>query len=791
MKELDKKPDFKAIEAKWQQTWEKDGIFKFDPKSKKPVYSIDTPPPTISGQLHLGHAFSYSQTEFIARYRRMAGFNVFYPFGFDNNGLPTERLTEKKMKVKAHKMDRDEFIKLCLQVTKEHEKEYEKVWRTLGISCDWDQLYTTIEPNAQKISQLSFLRLFKKDRIYQHEAPTVWCPECQTAIAQVELEDKELTSVFNDIIFKLDDGSDLIIATTRPELLPSCVSIFVHPDDEKNKKLVGRKAKVPLFNQEVTIIADERVDPEKGSGVVMCCTFGDLTDIEWYKAHKLEVRIAIDEQGIMTDISGKYKGLKVKDARKQIIEDLKAENLLTAQKPISHMVNVHERCGVEIEFLMTKQWFVKYLDLKDNFIKAGKDMKWYPAHMRVRYDNWITGLQWDWCISRQRYYGIPFPVWYCKKCSNVITPDEKDLPVDPLKDKPTKQCSCGCKDLIPEKDVLDTWATSALTPLINGRWESKEDRTDIIYPMTLRSNAHDIITFWDFNTVVMGLFHKSKPPFADMMISGHCLDKNGKKMSKKKGNVVFPLEVVEKFSADALRWWAAGVKLGEDLWYKEEDVTKGIRLSIKLWNVARFLAINLDKKPKKTKLTLTDQWILHELNEVVKESTKYFNEYEYSKARFAAEVFFWNSFCDNYLELIKYRLYNDIDKESAQYTIYVALQSILKLFAPIMPFITEELYTTLFSELEKEKSIHTSSWPKYEKDFVSEEASEIGKAAVIALSEMRKWKKLKNISFGAEVEKLKLTTPDKEKLDKINKDLAATMKAKDLEIIKGEEISVC
>ena len=412
--ELPKHYDEKAAEIRWQKHWEEKGIYRFDINSEKEIYSIDTPPPTISGFIHMGHAFSYSQADFIARFQRMNNKNVFYPFGFDDNGLATERLVEKERKIRASMMSRDEFIKICLEVSDKYKLQFREFWGRLGLSCDWSLLYSTIDERCRKTSQRSFIELYNLGREYRKESPTMWCPECQTAIAQVELEDRELDSNFNNIVFKLEDGSDLIIATTRPELLPACVAVFAHPDDERYQALFNKTAKVPLFGQEVPILPDARADPEKGTGIVMCCTFGDQTDMQWYHAHKLPLRIAITRDGRMNDLAGRFQGKKIKEARGLIIEELKRQCLLTSQQPIRHTVNVHERCGTEVEILVTKQWFIEYLDLKEQFLEQGRKLRWYPPHMKVRYDNWIAGLQWDWCISRQRYFGVPFPVWYCK-----------------------------------------------------------------------------------------------------------------------------------------------------------------------------------------------------------------------------------------------------------------------------------------------------------------------------------------------------------------------------------------
>ena len=774
-----------ASEKKWESFWKKNKIYAFDPKSGKKVFSIDTPPPTISGDIHMGHAFSYTHTDIIARYKRMRGFNVFYPFGFDNNGLPTERLVEKEMGVKANKVPRKEFNGLCLKVSKKYEERFKQFWSNLGLSVDWTLLYTTIDQRVQRLSQISFIELYKDGREYRKEAPTIWCPECQTAIAQVELEDRELHSTFNDVLFEVE-GKHITIATTRPELLSSCVAVFVHPDDERYKYFIGKKAKVPLFNYKVPIFADNRVNPERGTGAVFCATFGDLIDIDWWYAYDLPLKMSIRQDGIMDKDAQKYEGLSIKEAREQIINDLKENKLLTSQKHIKHTVNVHERCGTEIEFLVTKQWFIRYLDLKDEFLSLGKKLNWYPGHMKVRYDNWIGGLKWDWLISRQRYFGVPFPLWYCKKCGEVIVAEESQLPVDPLKDKPGKHCRCGSKEFIPENDVMDTWATSALTPYINARWKDDKKKFNLLYPMSLRSQAHDIITFWLFNTVVKSYLHSKQLPWKDIMISGHGLDPQGKKMSKSKGNMISPIDLLKKYPADAIRFWAAGSTLGDDLPYQEKDVYTGQRTITKLWNAARFSFTHLESyKLKKVKLDAFDNWILIKLNKIIESSTEELDVYEYSKVKLGVENFFWNIFADYYLEIIKDRLYNPDrrgkdKKESAQYTLYISFLTILRLLAPIMPFVTEELYQTFYLKCEKVKSIHLSSWPHVHDKVFDEGIEKGGDKAINIILEVRKFKTQHKKSLKTEIN-LSLDKSDKMLLEPFLDDLKAVTFAKKIE----------
>ncbi|VVB84048.1 Isoleucine--tRNA ligase [uncultured archaeon] len=750
--------DIKSVEEKCKKLWEKEGVYRFNPKTKKKIYSIDTPPPTVSGRMHIGHAFSYSQSDFIARFMRMNGNEVFYPFGTDDNGLPTERLVEKSKGVKSKDMPREEFIKMCMNFLKEELPVFVQDWKNIGISCDWNLRYSTIDDESRKISQWSFLDLYKKKRVYRKDAPAMWCPECRTGVAQVEVQDKEINSFFNDIIFKIGK-ENVKVATTRPELLPACVAVFYHPEDERYKKYKGKNARVPLFNFEVPVKEDKRVDRKKGTGIVMCCTFGDQTDMEWQKAYNLPIKMAISANGKMTSIAGKYSDKNIKEARKEIIEDLKNAGLLTSSVPIKHFVNVHERCGTEIEFVKSKQWFVKYLDLKSDLLKWGKELNWHPEFMKHRYDNWVKGLQWDWLISNQRYFGVPFPIWYCKDCDEVILAKENQLPVEPTMDKlPVSKCpKCNSKNIIPETDVLNTWFTSSMSPQLATRSVKDESLKKKLFPMSLRPQAHEIISFWLFNTMVKSRLHFGKNPWKDVAISGFVTLK-GEKMSKSKGNVISPQEVLEKYGADALRYWAASSKLGEDFDYQEKDLVTGKKLVTKLLNASRFIFMNLDgyKGEKPKKLEPLDDLFLKRLNSIVKSSTENFSSYEYSKAKSDIENFFWKDFCDNYLELIKKRIYKgEKDKKlSAQYTLHKSLLIILKLFAPIIPFITEEIYQEHYRKNEKINSIHLTEWPEFEKEKDSSDFDLL----INNLSFIRQEKSKRHIPLNAPIKQF--TTPD-------------------------------
>ncbi len=773
--------DFKESENRILKFWSDEKIFKFDSKSQKKIYSIDTPPPTLSGKMHIGHAFSYAQQDFIARFRRMFGDNVYYPFGTDDNGLPTERFVEKLKNVKSTAMKRSEFIELCLKTLKEVTPDFVRDWKLLGISADYDSYYSTIDDNSRKISQASFIELYKQNNVYKQGFPTLWCCECQTSIAQAELEDKELDSLFSTLKFSCG-GKDLLVATTRPELLPACVAVFVNPKDERYKKLVGKKAKVPLFNFEVPIIADESAQIDKGTGVLMICSYGDKYDAQSINKYKLLPKIVIEKDGLIN--FGDYAGLKIKAARKKILEDLKNKDLIFEQKPIKHIVNVHDKCGSEIEILPTDQWFIKLLDKKAKLIEMGEKINWYPASMFKRYENWVNGLEWDWNISRNRHFGVPIPAWECFKCKKIILPEENELPIDPTETK--KKCP-NCKgETIGEKMVLDTWATSSLTPQI----ASSVSRDKAKIPFSLRPQAHDIIRTWAFYTIVKSLLHEKNIPWKDIVISGN-VSLGGEKMSKSKGNIIEPKIVLDNFGADALRYWAASSKLGEDLDYQEKDLVTGKKFVTKLWNASKFVFMNLgnykNKKPKK--LFKIDELFLNELNKIIIDSTKSFVEYEYSRVKMDVDAFFWKNFCDNYMEIVKYRIYNGTkeEKESASYALYNALLAIIKMMAPITPFITEEVYQKYFKSQEKSTSVHLSSWPEQIKLDLEKDGEKIWPKFIEILEKVRRAKSEAQKSMKAEIV-LTLSAEDQKTLSSCMEDLKSVTNTKELRT--GKDISI-
>jgi valyl-tRNA synthetase len=764
-------PEYNAqeTEKKILDFWEKEKIFKTDFKRTGKIYSIDTPPPTVSGKMHIGHAFSYSQQDFIVRFYRMLE-NVYYPFGTDDNGLPTERLIEKLKNVKSKEMSRNEFIKLCLTTLKEITPDFIKDWKNLGISCDYESYYSTIDDNSRKLSQKSFIDLYKKGYIYKKDFPTLWCPECQTSVAQAELEDKELTTVFSTLKFSCEN-KDLLIATTRPELIPACVCVFVNPKDKRYNKFIGKKAKVPLFNFEVPIIADESAQIDKGTGVLMVCSYGDKYDAEAINKYKLTPKIVFNYNGTL-NIKG-YVGLKIKEARKKILDELKEKNLITEQKQINHIVNTHDKCSTEIEFLPTEQWFIRVLDKKKDFIKQGNKIKWHPLFMHKRYDNWVNGLEWDWNISRDRHFGVPIPVWVCKNCSEIIVAEEKELPIDPT--EKNKICPKCKKQATPEKKVLDTWMTSSLSPqIVSSIIDNK-----IVIPYSLRPQAHDIIRTWLFYTVVKSYYHENKMPWENTMISGF-VTLGGEKMSKSKGNVIEPQTVMDKFGSDALRFWAASSKLGEDLDYQEKDLVAGKKFLTKLFNASQFVSMNLIeydyKKPEK--LESIDLWMLAKTKEMIDNSIEAYKNYNVCEARKIIETFFWHTLCDNYLEIVKKRIYeNKSGKKSSQYVLYTSLLSVLKMIAPITPFITEELYQTYFKKQEKEKSIHLTRFPKID----IKEKKEAGDLFIEILGKIRQEKTNSKKSMKAEII-LTIEKKDADKIKNLIEDLKDVTNSKEIKI---------
>jgi valyl-tRNA synthetase len=662
---------------------------------------------------------------------------------------------------------------------------------------DWRHTYRSIDTLSRRTSQRSFLDLYRQGRAYRQQAPTIWCPECRTAIAQAELNDLERDSVFFTLVFTAEDGARLPIATTRPELLPACVAVFAHPDDARFKQWIGQSIFVPLMDRAVPLLADEQADPEKGTGLVMCCTFGDATDVDWWRTYNLPLRAILAPDGRLTDAAGAYAEMTTSEARRHITAELDVAGLLLGREPLRQSVRVHERCDTPVEYIVTRQWFIRVLDAREELLTAGERIEWRPAHMRNRYREWVENLRWDWCISRQRYFGVPFPIWYCDACGETLLANDDQLPVDPMEtNPPLATCACGGSSFTPETDVMDTWATSSMSPQIVGRWLSDPDLYARVFPFSLRPQAHEIIRTWAFDTIAKSLFHFRALPFTTVAISGWGLaPEGGGKISKSRGGTTIgPVEVMEKYSADAARYWAASTSLGKDSVISEEKIALGAKLVTKLWNVARFaerfIAGSL-APARPAALTPADRWLLSRLQRLTQRVSELYRGYDHAAAKSEIESFFWQSLCDNYLELAKTRLYDEMHphRAGAVYTLRAALLTTITLFAPALPYVTEAIYQELFAAAEGAVSLHVASWPIADEALIDDAAERAGDALVTAARLARRYKSEANISLGAELSELCLATSDpalRAALAESEADLRSVTRARRVTLTSGD-----
>ena len=704
--------DIAKMEEKWRLFWEEQSLYAFNPDARGEIYSIDSPPPTVSGDLHMGHSFSYVHQDIIARFKRMKGFNVFYPMGFDDNGLPTEKYSEKVSGKRLRDFKPEEFIELCNKAGLEGGAKIKEIFRKLGLSADLKYSYRTYSEESRRISQTMFLDLVNKKRAYRSKGPVLICPSCRTAISQIDMKDMERETDFYYIHFKGADTKDILIATTRPEMLGACIAVFVNPEDSRYTEYIGKTLSVPLYDFKVKVYSDSFVDPGKGTGAEMVCTFGDQNDVDLWRKYSLDTRIIIDANGRMNGDSLVHPGITTTEARKIIVEALKSNGFVSRIERKRQSVNVHERCDTPVEIGILDQWYIKYLDLRTRMDEAGNSIKWYPDFMKVRYDNWVRGLKVDWCISRQRVFGVTFPLWYCKNCGEIVYADVSMLPVDPRFTKYEGVCpKCKGSEFVGETDVMDTWATSSLSPRLASlpRGFFKE-----IYPMTARFQGHEIITSWAFTSIVRAMLHDNMLPWKEIVLSGIVKNPQGLKMSKSRGDRFSPDDFVSKYGSDAVRHWSTVSGNGEDISIDEKDFMRGRKTVIKMLNAGNLVSTlcegnvaHFDRVKGEP-----ENWILWELSDVTRSVTEFMNAYSLSKARMVLDNFFWNTFCDNYLEICKARMkIEDIDPDERgeiASTLYLTFESILKLYAPIMPFITEELYHTI---LKKEGSIHSQLWP--------------------------------------------------------------------------------
>ena len=836
--QIPEKPSLDGLEEKWNAVWNEQGTYTFDrTKTRDQIYSIDTPPITASGSLHVGHVFSYTHTDLVARYQRMRGREVFYPMGWDDNGLPSERRVQNFYGVRCDPslhydpsyqppeggegttkvqdqtpISRQNFVELCDRLTAEDEKAYADVWRRLALSVDWTDPYRTIDRRSTAISQKAFLRNLARGEAYQALAPSLWDTTFRTAVAQAELEDRERPGAYHRIAFTKADGSPIYIETTRPELLPACVAMVAHPDDERYQPLFGTTARTPLFDAEVPIVAHHLADPEKGSGIAMICTFGDLTDVTWWRELQLPTRAIVGMDGrILADAPdgvdaaaySRLAGKTVHSAREEVVAMLRESGALDGEpKPITHPVKFYERGERPLEIVTTRQWYIRNggrdSDIRDALVARGKQIDWHPDHMRVRYEHWVEGLTGDWLISRQRFFGVPFPVWYRLDDEGVpdydkpLTPDEDALPVDPSSETPAgfDESQRGQPGgFIGDPDVMDTWATSSLSPQIAGGWTFDDDLFARVFPMDLRPQGQDIIRTWLFSTVVRSHFEYGTVPWSNAAISGWILDPDRKKMSKSKGKVITPIELFEEFGSDAVRYWSASARLGTDAAFDTGQMKIGRRLAIKLLNASKFAlgfgALDGDLTAITHPL---DRSLLARLMDVVEGATRAFDRYDHARALELTETFFW-TFCDDYVELVKERAYGERGDEgasSARAALAIALSVQLRLLAPFLPFATEEIWSWW-----QDGSVHRQPWPTVAEVAVDE--GEVRLLTVIgdALSQVRKAKSEAKVSMRTEVAAVTVrgTADDVELLAMAADDLRSAGKIGDLTFDSATEVS--
>jgi valyl-tRNA synthetase len=763
------RPALEGLEAKWSAVWERDGVYRFDRTAERErVFSIDTPPPTVSGSLHVGHVFSYTHTDALARYQRMRGKEVFYPMGWDDNGLPTERRVQNHFGVRCDpsvpydpdfkppadsgesnskepvSISRPNFVELCLELTESDERAFEELWRTLGLSVDWSMTYTTIGPLAQRVSQRSFLGLLARGGAYQLEAPTLWDVDFQTAVAQAELEDRERPGAMHRVRFAVpgDDGgradasggAQALIETTRPELIPACVALLAHPDDERHRALVGSQALTPLFGTRVPVLSHPLVERDKGTGLVMVCTFGDLTDVTWWRELSLPVRSVLAPDGRLADVPwgapgwesrdleraraeyGELEGRTINQARKRIVELLEQSgDLIGEPQPVTRAVKFFEKGERPVEIVTSRQWFIRTIEHHEALLTRGRQLKWHPRYMRARFEDWVNGLTGDWCVSRQRFFGVPFPLWYPIDADGNVLYDqpiaalEADLPVDPSTDVPDgfQAAQRGQPGgFVGDPDIMDTWATSSLTPQIAGHAGEDHELFAKVFPMDVRPQAHDIIRTWLFSTILRSHLDYDELPWANAAISGWVLDPDRKKMSKSKGNVVTPMHLLEEYGADAVRYWAASGRPGTDTAFDPKQMKVGRRLAVKLLNASKFALADL---PAEGELSHPlDRALIARMGAVVADATSRFERYDYARALERTETFFW-WFCDYYLELVKGRRYDPDPEISASVSraLRLSLSSFQRLLAPFLPFVCEEVWSWW-----QQGSVHRAPWPQ-------------------------------------------------------------------------------
>ncbi|UGV40735.1 valine--tRNA ligase [Methanococcoides orientis] len=747
---IPKEYDSNEIEVKWQDTWDM-SMYHFDWKDEsRPQYIIDTPPPYPTGNFHIGNSLNWCYIDFVARYKRMQGFNVMFPQGWDCHGLPTEVKVEEIHGITKNQIPRTEFRKLCEEMTVGNIEKMRATMLRLGFSTDWSNEFITMDPDYYVKTQRSFVKMKEMGRLYQSEHPVNWCPRCETAIAFAEVEYDARDTKLNFLHF-----DKLEIATTRPELLAACVAVAINPDDERYNENIGQTVKVPLFGHDVKVIGDKDVDPAFGTGVVMICTFGDKQDVRWWAEHDLPLRKAIDKNGLITEIAGKYAGMTIPECKAAIIEDLKKEGYLYDQKTLDQNVGMCWRCKTPIEILSERQWFVK-IDNED-ILKTADEIEWLPEYMKVRLQNWTGTMEWDWCISRQRIFATPIPVWYCKKCGEVMVAEEEWLPMDPTQEQPPVACKCGSTDFEAEEDVLDTWMDSSLTALHVAGWLSDKEMRN---PTQLRPQGHDIIRTWAFYSILRSKALTGEKPWDSILVNGMVLGEDGHKMSKSLGNIISPEEVIAKYSADSFRQWAAvGGSTGSDVMFRWKDVVSASRFFTKMWSIYRFSMSHLEENlsdivnTKPEDLAIIDKWLLSNLNKLIVSVTESLDAYQFDEAYKSIRGFAWEILADNYIELVKSRLYGDDEnaRKAAQYTLYQAIDALSRMLAPFAPFFAEEMYSRI-----GEGSVHAQAWPEVDESLISESIEKDGELIKEIASNVRRYKSESGMALNAPLEKIEV-----------------------------------
>jgi len=802
MKLLPKEFEVIKIENKWQKKWEEMGVYRFDWEDKtRPTFSIDTPPPYPSGEFHMGNVLNWAYFDMAARYKRMKGYNVHFPQGWDCHGLSIEVQVEKEHRIRKREIPPDKFRKLCEELIEKYIAMMKEGVIRLGCSVDWTTEYRTMDPDYWRRTQLSFIILCDKGFIYQGTHPVNWCPRCETAIADAEVDYEECEGTLHYIRFPLENSHEsLLIATTRPEFIPACVAVAVNPTDDRFKNYIGRKIIVPIVNRTVEIIPDEHVDPSFGTGVVMICTYGDKEDVKTVIVHKLPVIMILTDNGKINENGGKYAGLAIGEAKKAIVEDLKATELLEKTERIQQEIGVCDRCGTPVEILERKQWFMKTLILTDKVEKMANEVVWYPDYMKTRLIDWARSLDWDWVISRQRMFGTPIPAWYCKDCGETILAKEEWVPIDPKLEKPRidKCPRCGGREFIPEQDIFDTWMDSSITCAVHAGWPDREDWRRL-FPADLHPSGIDIIRTWAYYLMVRHLALFDEKPYKSCLINGMVLGSDGRKMSKSLKNYVAAPDVLNKYGTDAARQWAAGGgATGSDIPFRWPDVEYGRRFLTKLWNASRFVSNQLKdyEAIEKCESQVLDRWILSKAESLTQKVAEAMEKCQFNIALEEIRNFTWHQFCDQYIEAVKDRLYEPKrygkeKRKAVQFTLYKVLYRIIQLLAPITPHITEEIYQAMYAEDVGQKSLHLTPLPEPDMRKIDEEAEKKGDLVMTVITEIRREKAEKRKPLNTPIKRVKIYAGNSEFADILGEnkeDIVGTCKILGIEILpeKGE-----